>query len=158
MKLNLGCGRKPLPGFVNLDVMPNGGTDVVWDLNTYPWPFRDGSVDFILASWVLDHLLSMDRVWAEINRVLVPGGRIEIRTVYSRTSDPFHLRRFDKRSIAHLTGGYIGRFRLLGKPRVRRDGGFPWWHAKNYLGVDLPTLPFTKGRELIFTLEKEDGL
>ena len=29
---------------------------VVWDLNTYPWPFADGEFDFVLASHILEHL------------------------------------------------------------------------------------------------------
>ncbi|MFN8450008.1 MAG: class I SAM-dependent methyltransferase [Anaerolineae bacterium] len=38
-------------------------------------PFLDASFDLVTCSWVLEHLRAPERVFAEIARVLAPGGR-----------------------------------------------------------------------------------
>jgi SAM-dependent methyltransferase len=43
------------------------------DLDTLPFP--DASFDLVTCSWVLEHVREPERVFAEIARVLVPGGR-----------------------------------------------------------------------------------
>ncbi|MGR5864647.1 hypothetical protein ACT7DZ_14145 [Bacillus cereus] len=50
-KLHLGCGRTILKGWINLDMMPMEGVDVIADLNqckVEPLPFEDNSVDEFL--------------------------------------------------------------------------------------------------------------
>lgn len=41
LKLNLGCGRVPLEGHINIDVMPGPGVDVVLDLDRAPTDPQD---------------------------------------------------------------------------------------------------------------------
>lgn len=38
-------------------------------------PYADGSFDLVSCSWVLEHLPEPERAFAEVARVLVPGGR-----------------------------------------------------------------------------------
>ncbi len=76
MKLNLGCGDKYLNDFVNVDV--RGKADVYHDLDKYPYPFKNSSVDFILASHILEHLKEPIRFFYEIKRILKNGGIAEI--------------------------------------------------------------------------------
>jgi len=40
LRLNLGCGRDYRPGFTNIDVRPDVGADLVYDI-TSPLPFPD---------------------------------------------------------------------------------------------------------------------
>jgi SAM-dependent methyltransferase len=157
MKLNLGCGRDIQEGATNIDIIRRPGVDLVLDIDHEPFPFPDNSVEFIFAQEFFEHLSHRDHVWNEINRVLIPGGRIEIRSHYGAANgDPFHISPLTKRSIKHLTNGYIGRFRLVGHSiRFRNLGGFPWWHIRKWLQIEPPSLPFQSGREIIFTLEKE---
>jgi predicted SAM-dependent methyltransferase len=54
-KLNLGCGKEILEGYTNLDAIKLEGTDVVYDLNKFPYPFADNYFDEILAKSVLEH-------------------------------------------------------------------------------------------------------
>ena len=50
MRLNLGCGRDVLPGWVNVNASDQLGPGVeVWDLDEHPWPFEDGSASEIRA-------------------------------------------------------------------------------------------------------------
>jgi predicted SAM-dependent methyltransferase len=57
MKLNLGCGDKILPGYVNVDVAPSRAgrpPDVLCDLRSLG-PFEDASADEVLAVHVVEH-------------------------------------------------------------------------------------------------------
>jgi len=56
LKLNLGCGRKKLDGYVNIDKYPTFGPDLVWDLEQAPYPFEANSITAIAAYHVLEHL------------------------------------------------------------------------------------------------------
>jgi SAM-dependent methyltransferase len=80
MKLNLGCGDKILPGYVNVDVAPSRAgrkPDVLCDLHRLEG-FADNSADEILAVHVVEHfwrweVVDVLREWV---RVLKPGGRL----------------------------------------------------------------------------------
>ena len=55
-KLNLGCGKKILKGYINLDCVKFPGVDKVHNLNKYPWPFKDNEFDEIYCDNILEHL------------------------------------------------------------------------------------------------------
>jgi arsenite methyltransferase len=44
-------------------------------------PFPDGSFDVVISNGVIDLIPDKDAVFAELNRVLVPGGRLQIADV-----------------------------------------------------------------------------
>lgn len=82
MKLNLGCGKKIWPGFVNVDFENNHSSikpDVSCDL-TGRLPFEDDSADEAHAYHVLEHFLpyQVPEILLEWKRVLKPGGLIVI--------------------------------------------------------------------------------
>ena len=77
MKLNLGCGDKILPGYVNVDVAParaGKAPDVICDLHRLA-PFEDASADEILSVHVVEHFWRWEVVGVlrEWLRVLKPG-------------------------------------------------------------------------------------
>jgi len=81
-RLNLGCGAKPLPGYVNVDVVEARGgkqPDVICDLHRLE-PFADASADEILAVHVVEHFWRWEivEVLREWVRVLRPGGTMII--------------------------------------------------------------------------------
>lgn len=73
MKLNLGCGNNYLKGYINVDRVP-GIADLVYDLDEFPYPWPDNSVDEILMRHVLEHLQDIRKVMDELWRILKPGG------------------------------------------------------------------------------------
>lgn len=77
MKVNLGCGPRPIEGFVNVDLLELPGVDVHADVRG-PLPFEDGSVDLLYASHVLEHLATAEvpETLREWRRVLRPGGSL----------------------------------------------------------------------------------
>ncbi len=77
-KLNLGCGDKILPGYINVDVAESRlglKPDVVCDLRELK-AFEDASVDEILSVHVVEHFWRWEvtDVLKEWVRVLKPGG------------------------------------------------------------------------------------
>jgi SAM-dependent methyltransferase len=96
-KLNVGCGNDARTGWVNLDVKPLPGVDVVHDLESLPLPFADEEFDEILCQDVLEHLEYIPLL-RELHRLLRRGGRITIRVPHftSRNNyvDPTHKRLF----------------------------------------------------------------
>lgn len=77
--LNLGCGFKKMEGAINVDAFSCCSPDVQWDLNTFPYPWDDNSVDEILMSHVLEHIPDWWQAFNECARILKPGGRYEVR-------------------------------------------------------------------------------
>ena len=80
-RLNLGCGRDIRFGYVNIDVRPLPGVDLVLDLEREPLPFQDNLATEILAYDVLEHISwrRITFVLREIHRVLRPGGVLKAR-------------------------------------------------------------------------------
>ena len=81
-KLNLGCGDKILPGYINVDVAEarlGKKPDVLCDLRKLT-PFEDQSVDEILSVHVVEHFWRWEVVdiLKEWVRVLKPGGKLVI--------------------------------------------------------------------------------
>lgn len=56
IKLELGGGNNPNPGFVNIDILPLERVDIVWDLERTPWPLPDACAFQVVASHVLEHI------------------------------------------------------------------------------------------------------
>ena len=79
LKLNLGCGPNPKPGWVNIDLW-HPAADLQLDLRE-PWPFPDGRVSYVYSEHVFEHFKFHDEVphfLAESKRVLCPGGIFDV--------------------------------------------------------------------------------
>lgn len=92
MKINLGCGRTPLDGYVNVDMdtledlrirYPNleFSDDLIieqWDI--FNLPVDDSSVDLIRSDCLFEHLNFKEErvIFEEVQRVLKPGGTFEL--------------------------------------------------------------------------------
>ena len=81
LRLDLGCGKNKVPGFVGVDAIKFDGVDIVHDLRK-PWPWADNSVDEVHCSHFVEHLDAMERVHFvnELYRVLKPNAGAIIRT------------------------------------------------------------------------------
>lgn len=98
LKLNLGSGQHPKPGYINVD--RHAPADVIHDLEQLPWPWETSSVSEILMQHVLEHLgrstESFLRIIQELYRVCRHGAMIHITVPHPRhdafLSDPTHVR------------------------------------------------------------------
>ena len=75
-RLNLGCGNKFLPNYVNVDIVNIKGVDEIFDLDVIP--YSDNSIAAISSEHALEHV-SHDRAKNALKewfRVLEPGGEL----------------------------------------------------------------------------------
>jgi hypothetical protein len=98
LKLNLGCGEHHKDGYINVDKY--GNPDVLLDLETFPWPWEDNSVQEVELNHVLEHLGESAAVYfriiKELYRICKAGARIHIGVPHPRhddfLNDPTHVR------------------------------------------------------------------
>ena len=152
-KLNLGCGRFPKKGYINLDIDPNAKADIFHDLSKFPYPLKNSSFALIEADHILEHLSDISEAMKELHRILKPGGKLIIRVPhFSRGfTNPDHKIGFDISfpywfSPKHKSW-YIGIEFILEKMRLR-------WFAQPYLKkMVLPFYSYFLGRIIGFVLD-----
>lgn len=144
--LHLGCGREPIEGWHNVDLVDGPGVDEATDLSQTPWPWPDDWASVILAENLLEHLSEPDHAVKEAHRVLQPDGLLLIEVPHK---DGRHGCQIDHRSFwdEHTLDIYCGR----GKAKKGLDAGqlfemdalrvfhaHPFtWHQRRYLGTEL---------------------
>jgi predicted SAM-dependent methyltransferase len=79
LKVNVGCGNEPFPGWVNLDLDAAMRADILWDV-TDGLPFPDDSCTFIYSEHFLEHIPVQQgvRFLSECRRSLQAGGVVRI--------------------------------------------------------------------------------
>jgi predicted SAM-dependent methyltransferase len=94
IRLNIGCGGRPLPGYINIDMdslkdmkarypdqeFPEGVE--IFDYDIFNLPFADGTVSEARADSLIEHLSFPEepRFFHEMQRVLRVGGILDIST------------------------------------------------------------------------------
>jgi len=121
--LDIGCGRGGVVERIHHQVALAVGVDVdVASLREHrapavkraaadagALPFADGSFDLVICSWVLEHLRNPEAVFAEVARVLRPGGRFIFLTPNAHHPIPFINRLFSGKLQQALVGLFYGR-------------------------------------------------
>lgn len=110
IRLDIGGGANPNPGFVNIDILPLKEVDIVWDLEEFPWPLPDESVLTASASHVLEHINPhkgvfikfMDEVW----RVLKPDAQFLFVVPHASSpgyqQDPTHINMINETTMHYF--------------------------------------------------------
>lgn len=104
------------PDFIDLitvDINDDHNIDVVHDLNQHPWPFADDVAEEVHAYELMEHLgrqgdfAGFFRDWAEIWRILKPGGLFCGTSPMSSSpwawGDPGHTRIISQECLVFLT-------------------------------------------------------
>lgn len=129
--LNIGCGHTRMETtfdgkhFLNADIQPTSTTDITLNLDQ-PLPFADGTFSHVVAHNVLEHVDDLVFSIREIDRVLAPGGVLQIEVPhigsYNHGTDVTHKRglTFDafnfllhERNYLYTQGGGPFRYRLV---------------------------------------------
>lgn len=109
LKLNLGCGAKYLTGYVNCDVVKTIKADKYFNLEEFPYPFKENSVKEVLMDNVLEHMDDVVGVVDEVYRILRPGGVLKVYVPYGKTDwafqDPTHKHYFTEKSVNYFLTG-----------------------------------------------------
>ena len=98
LRLDMGCGRKPRPGFYGVDQLELPEVSIVSDLNKPLSGLPDDSVVEIRTRHTLEHVTEFLPLMKEFHRITRSGGRIEIVVPHFSNpygySDPTHVRFF----------------------------------------------------------------
>jgi SAM-dependent methyltransferase len=110
IKLNIGCGQQRQDGFIGLDKEKTGVTDIVQNLETYPWPFEDNSVDEIVCSHYVEHVRDLIPFIDEMHRIMKQGAKATIVAPYYASmracQDPTHVRFICEASFLYFNKGW----------------------------------------------------
>ncbi len=109
--VDVGCGNMALddPCIIRMDATLTPYVDVVGDVHSFP--FRTGTVDFVMALAVVEHLRQPFEAAAAIHEALKPGGYVyaESNFVFAYHGYPHHY--FN--ASVHGLGEIFARFRRL---------------------------------------------
>ena len=109
MKLNLGCGQSKKKGYINIDSSKQVNPDKVIDLEKARLPFKDNSVDEIIAEHVLEHINNFTPLMHEMYRVCKNNSIIKIKTPFysswGQFNDPTHVRFFSPFTFNYFSKG-----------------------------------------------------
>jgi predicted SAM-dependent methyltransferase len=78
VRINLGCGKRKLDGFINVDRDNSRSPDVCAEASDYLHGITDETVDEVYAGHFLEHLERDDglQILREVYRVLKPAGKV----------------------------------------------------------------------------------
>lgn len=115
-KLNLGCGRFPLPDYVNLDSRAGEGVDYVFDLDACSHadlPFAADYFDEIHGSHVLEHIKFPLPMMEQLHRIAKNGAILQFKLPYGSSDDAFedptHVRQYFLQSFGYFSQPYYWR-------------------------------------------------
>jgi len=123
--LDLGCGERKLPGAVGLDQVSLPGVDIVHNLEIFPYPLSDNSMDGIQMRHVMEHVSDVVALMREIHRISKSGARVKIFTPHFTSVnsyfDPTHRHHFGLATFDFFCGrsehNYVAgvRFKLISR-------------------------------------------
>jgi SAM-dependent methyltransferase len=156
LRIDLGCGHNKPDGYVGLDDLSGAGAqiadaanapDIDMDLNHAPLPFAAASVAEARASHFLEHS-NLDHVFAEVHRVLAPGGVFLFVVPYANSAAgmfPGHAI-FLTETFFEQNLAFQQRFAI---DRIRYEAGDAW---RELPWVVRRLLPFDIARKVLFNV------
>ncbi len=106
MRLDLGCGDRPAPGWTGVDIKEPA--EIRCDLNRFPYPWADNSVDAVRMSHSLEHCDDVVGVVREVHRILRPGGEFLVIVPHGRGLGAFkfeHKHFFSRMTFFDIAAG-----------------------------------------------------
>ncbi len=77
--IDIGVGRPPVEkGWITVDYLEMSKPHIIHNLDIFPYPFEDNSVDEIKANYIIEHLHYRMEALTEILRICKVGAKIEI--------------------------------------------------------------------------------
>lgn len=116
VRLDLACGLNKQKGYIGVDKVKTPGTDIVHDLETYPWPFPDNYADQVVISHYIEHVQDLPKFMNELYRVMKKGSNAYILAPYYTSirawQDPTHVRPISEASFIYYNKAWRKKARL----------------------------------------------
>ena len=121
--LDLACGDKKKEGYIGVDINPRFA-EICWNLEQYPWPFADSSVDKIHCTHFIEHVDDIIKFMNELYRVCRNDAIVYIEAPYyshiMASQDPTHKRLISEMSFLYFDKNWRKDSGLLYYP-IRSD-------------------------------------
>lgn len=134
MRLNLGCGKNPLPGYVNVDWPDSPTVDHAINLDDrlLRLPWADSSVDSIYSSHMIEHIHNTLPLMGELYRVARPDCLATFACPYGSSDDAWE-------NPTHVRPMFVGSWAFFGQPNYwREDYGYEGDWVVEEIGLRLP--------------------
>lgn len=82
MKLHIWCWYEKMEGYINTDIIQLPSVDKILDLDVFPYPFEDSSIDEIYSAHVLEHVADLGKVMEEFTRICKSWSQIKVIVPY----------------------------------------------------------------------------
>ncbi|NYZ75675.1 class I SAM-dependent methyltransferase [Candidatus Micrarchaeota archaeon] len=112
--LELGCGNKkgcgcPYKGdIVGVDISPDSKADIIWNLEKFPYPFKNNEFDAVYIHHCLEHLEDTVKVMDQIWKITKPHGKVLILVPYGASAwsltNPTHKKFFNYATLTDFKG------------------------------------------------------
>ena len=147
-KLNLGCGKFPKKGYINLDIDKDAKADILHDLNNYPCPLPDNHFKIIEMYHILEHITDIRETLKEINRILLEGGQVIIKVPhFSRGFTHWdHKHGFDVSFPLYFQYEISGGFQDISLKHIRTK--LIWFGQAEYKNIYLNSFSYYSGKYL----------
>lgn len=111
MKFDLGCGQQKREGFIGVDIVKTDATDIVYDLEQYPWTFApDDIADEVNISHYIEHVKDLIKFMNELHRIMKKGAICNIVAPYYTSmrcwQDPTHTRAISEATFLYYNLGW----------------------------------------------------
>jgi SAM-dependent methyltransferase len=110
IKLDIACGQNKQKDFIGVDIAKIEGVDVVHDLEIYPWPFEDESVEEAFCSHYIEHVGDLIKFMNELYRILTPGAKCIFLAPYYTSvrcwQDPTHKNAISEHTFLYYNEGW----------------------------------------------------
>jgi SAM-dependent methyltransferase len=115
-RMNVGCGRNSIAGWINVDAAKLPGVNIVADLEnvrTQPIALPDESIEHFLLSHVIEHIHNSLDLMQELWRLAVPDATAVIRVPHGGSDDawedPTHVRPYFLESFGYFSQPFYSR-------------------------------------------------
>jgi SAM-dependent methyltransferase len=111
--LDIGCGpRKKNPAWIGIDALDFDDVDLVGDVFEVLGQFPDASVDAVYSAHFFEHIDGVDKLLAEVGRVLKPGGTLKV--IVPHFSNPYFYSDYTHKNFFGLYSfSYLAKDNLL---------------------------------------------
>jgi len=114
IKIELGGGRNPKPGYKNVDIIPEA--DFQCNLEFDNLPFENETINEIYTHHTFEHIENIIKVMNECWRVLKFGGKMIVVVPHLNCTlawqDPTHKRYWNEESMKFFCGKYLKKYKL----------------------------------------------